>query len=1564
MIYRWLYKIWKYFWITVGVLAAIVLSVILIAGITLQLPATKDYLRGEVVKTFNEQFEGTLELESIGGIIPIRTEVTEGRVFAPSDTTRPVVEFQKANVTINWWELIRQNLSISSFEVHQPVISIFQPEDEIALVKAFTQREQDVTRSLLDSDSPRIFNRLNIFAPYISIVDGELHTDESVTLPDHLLQYGTIHVEKLNTTLFLELTENQIFADVLNFSAEIPGTEMEFAQFTGQFYSDNRYFELNRINLNTALADIEFSIEATPVNIFEGDLERQFRDAGYRAEIRNSSIKPGLISRFIPAWPGFRDELILEMAVEGTFDELFIDRFQASVGQSAVIITAVTENLLSDDLSYNLQLENLVLHPDELEFITGPYIRDLELDAYEISTIRGDIYGGLTEINSDISMQTATGSLRFDSRFILPGIPEYEFLAEIDSLDLSPVFRDTINTTMLNGRIAGKGTGFDRDATVDVSADLGSSVIAGFPFEKIIGEFGYNNRTLNYSMLVEENASALQAGGSFRNEDGYMYLVTDGSITNLDLPRYLDLLKAESTNLTGTFSANLQGSSADDVFGRLSMEMEQSVIGADSLRAHQLYADIDSPENDSRTLRFTSSFFDGELRGSITPSLIRYATNHWGSYIQERIRNELLFDEDFALFDANADTLDDYIVDLNLNIFIKDLELLRNYLPGLPEIQSSARLNATMNADNSRMMFSGNIFDDSLNVRDFTVNGLNSSLSANFRYGERFRDYSVVDLQVNSSQTKYNEMNFTDSFLNLSMRNDSLEVNQKLVRDDEISLESMLVGVIKPGQFEVNIKDFNLGSSRYMWKTESEPKLVYTDYNALTVHNLVLSSDEDLLEVNGTFSSSFEDSVQYNVKNFDLSRVSELIGGRINFSGILNGDFVTRSLTDTPSVAGTIDVTEGRIDGRVIGDVSLRSSYNPDLERFDTDIRIYTDPDKYSSYFNRNDGIGQDLRFSGYFKIPDADDPDQDFFYFDADLREIDMWIVTFIVPTIIQEMEGSSSGTGYIRASRNEFDFDATFDIRDVIGVPAFTSVRYTLNGELQFNRHDGLLFRDIQLSDQNGGRGTLYGQVDLNDFDPTTIINLTLDLDNLHFMNNPYDPDIPFYASLFGTGQARITGTNFNPFLRTTQTVNISSNSRISIPLEEETEFEQDRRFIQFVETFDLSHLDRRTREGDENGENDVPPEELTFIERFTMDLNFTANDPVNVRLIFDRVTNEVLNANGTGQVRILLEDQDVSMFGRFNIQSGDYQFVSGDIFTRRFTLQEGGSISWQGDLVDASLNVTALYRARPLISSLVPSARAAETAGTGRIPIELVLQIGGTITEVENDFFFRVPTGIEGTLDPTIATQINNLNQNEEQKLIQATSILLSGNFLPTDSAQNFAFADGMTGTAAVVNPLLTSQVINPLLSNQINSLLRSDITFDIDLNLTAFNEVDLGVALRLFDDRVILRREGQIGGQENESNIGDLGATYRINRTFSLTAFHRQDPTLTYTSGGGAGSTTTQTQEMNGVGLEARVQFNTWQSFRQRISGAIRSLFGIQKKDETTEQEQESESLAEN
>jgi hypothetical protein len=105
------------------------------------------------------------------------------------------------------------------------------------------------------------------------------------------------------------------------------------------------------------------------------------------------------------------------------------------------------------------------------------------------------------------------------------------------------------------------------------------------------------------------------------------------------------------------------------------------------------------------------------------------------------------------------------------------------------------------------------------------------------------------------------------------------------------------------------------------------------------------------------------------------------------------------------------------------------------------------------------------------------------------------------------------------------------------------------------------------------------------------------------------------------------------------------------------------------------------------------------------------------------------------------------------------------------------------------------------------------------------------------------------------------------------------------------------------------------------------------------------VDLAVALRLYNDRIILSREGQITG--SQSNIGDLGATYRINQTLSVTAFHRQDPTFSNYS---STEESSQAQDINGVGLEAEVSFNSWNEFFKRLTNPFKKLFGIKDKEE--------------
>ena len=88
---------------------------------------------------------------------------------------------------------------------------------------------------------------------------------------------------------------------------------------------------------------------------------------------------------------------------------------------------------------------------------------------------------------------------------------------------------------------------------------------------------------------------------------------------------------------------------------------------------------------------------------------------------------------------------------------------------------------------------------------------------------------------------------------------------------------------------------------------------------------------------------------------------------------------------------------------------------------------------------------------------------------------------------------------------------------------------------------------------------------------------------------------------------------------------------------------------------------------------------------------------------------------------------------------------------------------------------------------------------------------------------------------------------------------------------------------------------------------------------------------------------------ITGSDNQTTlterIGDLNATYRINRSLSVMAFHRQDQTLgNVTHATGSGST------VDGIGLEAQVKFNSWKEFARRIKNTILGIFGAGKEEE--------------
>ena len=1555
---RWLHKSWNVFWTFIGVL---VLTVALVIGAgfgLMQLQPVKNQIADQLENRFSKNFQGVLSIGKLEGLVPLQVDLNQVKIYPDSSEFEPVLETASITASLDFWSLLQNRVVINSLSVKSPK-GVIDPDSDFSLEQAFNPKQSAITKDqeLISEGSS---SRFQIIVPAVLIEDGNFTFRNALSTENRFSSGDSLQFQNVHMDLFFEFTEDQRFVDVNKFEFGIPELSIPKVELFGQIYNDSRFLELNALNVKVGNSNIRFSGEADGVNLLAGNALEQLTESKLTFLIDRFSAEKEDLSKFVPDAPEFPATLRGTIRGEGSLDSLYFPAAEISIGESFANLNGYVKNLQNpSDIFYDINLDALIFGQEELA-IFGEYLSPEQLLAVAETRIEGQISGSKSQATTNLTARHSQrgeirteGSIDWESQIAV----DYNF--NTDSLDLGNLFDPRVQSTNLTL------TGEFKSSSLDLKNSVGGLVIKSQQgvldsrnFDRVSILANWNDGIIEPDIRAEVNGSLITTNGRVDLKSSLPSYSLQGSAGNIYLNDLIRDGRMEEVYADVEYDFNVKGKEWNELFGLVSLDITRAVAGDDTLGRHQIYVDFNEPEAQNRILRLTSTAFDATIEGDFEPASLVTLGKQWSSYFTQRVKEEYLFEETDVISDSIRITENQNV---SVTARLKNLGIINAYYPAFPMVTTSARINSTVNVNSQRLLFNATLIDSKTEMKNLEADSLMLQLTGGFRKEAKLKEFSGLQFQANASNLDYGYLIGKQVSISANVNQDSVDIQSNIRQiADEASFVFNAGGHISDNALSLFIKNFELGADTYRWVNRGTPMVEYQADESLVLRNFVFESDSQFVGIDGTFSNLPEDSVNYNISEVRLDRLSDLIAGRLSFGGVLNGDFTTRTLTTVPTIQGDVDVEAFDLDGTLFGDVNISSKYNQQLDRFDTNISVSTDSAKYPSYYANSDRQGQEFDINGYVLAPvEGDFPDADTLYqFDVDFKNIDLWILPYIGPKVFAEGAGLAQGTGKIWGNLETYDFESSFDVgtEDAAYLrPNFLDTYYYAQGNLTFTRNAGFTFNDIYLIDPSGGNAILGGFYDTNDFGPTDSMRISLEMDEFQFLNSSFDPTVAFFGKAYGSSTVTISGTNLNPVLRTEQPIVISDFSEISIPLLEETEFNEDSRFIRFVDSFDVSDLTNNSSSANErnriNGAPNQTEEELTFAERFTLDLQFVANNPMTVRLIFDPVTGDIVTADGTGRIRILLDDEQVSMFGRFDITGGRYQFVSGDIFTRRFELEPGGSITWEGDPANARLNLNAIYGARPDINTL-SNTGARDPENAQRVPVELVLNIGGTITSIENNFFFRLPNTFESQQSSTLSTQLASINRDESLKLIQATNFMLMGDFIPVSSAgqtQNNLFGENLSGSAAVLNPLLSSQVINPLLSNQVNSLLNSDLSsLDVDFNLNTYNQVDLGVALRLYNDKLILRREGQITGRQ--SNIGDLGATYQINRTFAVTAFHRQDLTF-----GTLSSTdqSQQSQDINGVGVEAKVSFNTWDEFFKRLLSPFRKLFGSDKKEQNQE-----------
>ena len=235
---------------------------------------------------------------------------------------------------------------------------------------------------------------------------------------------------------------------------------------------------------------------------------------------------------------------------------------------------------------------------------------------------------------------------------------------------------------------------------------------------------------------------------------------------------------------------------------------------------------------------------------------------------------------------------------------------------------------------------------------------------------------------------------------------------------------------------------------------------------------------------------------------------------------------------------------------------------------------------------------------------------------------------------------------------------------------------------------------------------------------------------------------------------------------------------------------------------------------------------------------------------------------------------------------------------------------------------MDIPASYKTRASRAGL-PGADAQQT---GLIPLIVNLQISGTVNGPQVDLSLSIDQANQNVLgdNKALEAQLNQPDRATEY----ATSVLLTNSFqlttdnLTSDSGSQLAFNS-------------VSQLVSAQLNRFLNEALPNvDFSFGFLGERAADLDVTYGVALRLLDERLIIRGEGVYQGTRAAENVrvneglqGEFVVEIRISPKVSVEVFFRREGDILETS---------ELTNTTGVGVSYQTDFESWGRLFRRLT----------------------------
>ncbi len=1278
-------------------------------------------------------------------------------------------------------------------------------------------------------------------------------------------------------------------------------------------------FRLNSMNARMSLSKrhMDFGniyVETPLSNVSANQIRFVFTDYGDFSDfvnrvktyfnLRSSIVNFADIGYFAPALKGYNQTLRVSGLVTGTISDMSGQNILLSYNDHTSLEGSFNMIGLPDfhQTFMHLNIRQLTTDVGDIRMLSLPGNKKIDVPAnfnqLGLITYTGKFTGYMDDFVAYGNFNTRLGKLSSDL-LIKPytdnGL-KFKGRLKSQSFNLGNLTRND----KLIGKISMSANvdGFTSRDTLaaGLSGKIDSITFYGYNYRNIDLSGQLNNKKFDGTIHVNDPNLKMDFLGKVDISSSRPNFDFTANVTSVK-PYYLNLEKTDPEYFASfLLKTNFSGRNIDDLDGEIKLVNSFFQKSGKQVQIYDLSL-IASSSADTNLIRINSDILDGELSGhyqfsTLGKSFKNLAYHYLPSLAQDKLWNPDSVDHNNFRFNVNLKNVNSVV-----NFFLPDFEIAdSSYLAGN---YNPAGLEINLIADCPLFGFYGNRWQ---NLQIITSGDFNKTKIVT-------RSYSL--------QLK-NNLSLDNLTFNAAIYNDTITLNldwnsfEKPKYQGKINLMANLAEnmVTENPKLNIHMQPSSIIFNDTTWNISKS--LVVIDTSSIKVDSFTVSNKNQMFLVSGGISTNPEETLRFMFNDLDLSTLNIFTKkAKLTLNGRMTGKASLKDPLKNPLFLSDLELRNLFVNGEDFGDGEIRALWNNEDKR----IHVVADTRK---------GSAEILKTEGDF-YPETKKLD-----FRIKFDKIRVNTFSPYTDFLISDPKGLGSGDLTLGGTSQKPDLNGKINLFKTSFVVNYLQTRYYFTNDVDVI-HNSVYLKNFEVYDELGNKAITEGSIETKYF-RDLYLNLRLQTNNFKFLSTTESDNQLFYGNIFASGIIRITGPPDN--LQMDINARSQKNSVFYIPLYGSEEVNEND-FIKFVN----SGSEERKKEEDQNRYE-------VKLRGLSLNFDLDVTNDAEVQLIFDPKVGDKMRGRGNGNLKININTLGkFEIFGDITIESGDYLFTLQNVINKKFEVEPGGRISWNGDPEDANIDMKAVYALRTPVTPLDPSMF--EGSSGKRIPVECVIQLTGKLMNPTIKPDITLPTA-----DQETQRIVRNSTSTEEELMKQFLSLLVLNSFYSNQQSYgSFAGTGGATTAFASAGMATTSE----MLSNQLNHWL-SQISKDIDIGFNyrpgsevSRDEYEVALSTQILNDRITINGNVDVGGNQttqtttttNTNNIvGDFDIDVKIteNGKVHMKAFNRANDNLLF-------QTSPYTQ---GVGVFFREDFNTFGELLRRYKDAIFGIFITDKK----------------